>query len=70
MLANLSFIFGSLACGIVRWQGLVWTFHLLWTFCSALWCIYDLVRYALEKLGTRMETRGGRRRRSWLVMQS
>jgi hypothetical protein len=29
--------------------GAFWTFHWLWTFCSALWCIYDLVRYALEK---------------------
>jgi hypothetical protein len=29
--------------------GAFWTFHWLWTFCSALWCIDDLVRYALEK---------------------
>lgn len=48
-LAIISFIFGTLACSLSMDNSAVWAFHVLWTFCSALWSVYDLVRYALQK---------------------
>jgi hypothetical protein len=49
ILAIISFILGTLACSTEGWNSPVWAFHLLWTFCSALWSIYDLDRYAMQK---------------------
>ncbi len=49
ILASFSFILGLLACANAGRNRAVWAFHMFWTFCSALWCIHDLVRYALAK---------------------
>jgi hypothetical protein len=51
ILAIFSFVLGSIAAAGSRTGGdpPIWTFHLLWTFCSLLLCIYDLIQYALEK---------------------
>jgi hypothetical protein len=49
VLAVFSFILGALACSLAGYNAPIWAFHLLWTFCSALWCIHDLVQYAMAK---------------------
>jgi uncharacterized membrane protein YccF (DUF307 family) len=48
-LALVSSILGAFATASTKWDAIVWGFHLLWTFASASWCIYDLVPYALEQ---------------------
>lgn len=49
VLAIFSETLGSFACAVARWDALPWALHLLWTCCSALWCISDLVHFALQK---------------------
>jgi hypothetical protein len=49
ILSIFSLILAAVACGSVRWDSPVWIFHLLWTFLSVLFCIYDLVQYAISK---------------------
>ncbi|KAF7502662.1 hypothetical protein GJ744_005275 [Endocarpon pusillum] len=49
ILAILSFLLNALAATGSGPGSAVWIFHILLTLCSAVLCIYDLVRYALAK---------------------
>ncbi len=49
ILAIFSFLLSSLAATDRGREIPLWIMHILWTLCSALLCVYDLVRYAMAK---------------------